>query len=403
MFLVPASLANFAVLYFMTRVLSPAQFGVFYVANTLGNVLFSGSLILNMFFARHLVAIALETGEGAAFNAVRLIGRNVMIWGGIIGIGLLTAMLILSNRFGVQPLAVIPLIVLDAYTSYIADTGRAFFQSVRRTAALGVYTLMWMIFRLIFCLIGVFVFQSAFGALLGIVGSTIAAYVAFRVWGYVKESWRNTPAYLPKLTALLPSIFGYGMLIAISNLDVLVTYLVISAASVGAYSASSIFPKAMLVVTLPLVQILFPGMMGTVSSDTKSRTFMLKSVIAMIVMTGGGAFCIWLFSGLVCGGKWGVQFCDTRLLSPLLFSVVPLSLLRVLVLFQFARKRDWLPTWLIVPTVVYCYVAATLHWEPQQLARGFSWFSAGCLLFFLVVHLLAGKPVSQLRRVSAEE
>src|SRR5262249_15025472 len=162
-----------------------------------------------------------------AFATIRLIGNTVSGWGALVAAPVLVSMLLLSRRFGVQSLAVIPLITLDAYTSYVADVGRAFFQSLRRTVSLGLYTLMWMMLRLIFCLVGVFLYRTAFGALLGIVTSTMVAYFIFRTWTQRKRSAAVKPSPLPSVQNLVPSIFGYGLLIAISNLDILLTYFIL--------------------------------------------------------------------------------------------------------------------------------------------------------------------------------
>jgi len=396
-FLVPASLANFAALYFMTSLLSPAEFGIFYVANTMGNVLFSGSLILNMFFARHLVTTRLAQGEEGAFAAVGLIGRAVIRWGALLGSGALVGMLLFSRNFGMQALSVIPLITLDAYTSYVADIGRAFFQSLRRTVWLGTYTLGWMTLRLILCVAGVFAFRTAFGALLGVVASTFLVCIAFRLWTKKRVNVTIESSPLPSLNALLPSILGYGLLITISNLDVLLSYLILKDGKLGVYSASSIFPKAMLLVTLPFLQILFPAMMGGKPSDPESRRVAVKSGIVMAVLASGGIVGIWLLSGSLCGGKWGVSLCDPSLLYPLLFSVLPLSLLRVLVLLQFARSRDWLVSWLILPTIVCLYAATAHRWNAYGMAIGFSVFSTASFVFFLCIHLAAERLSARAR------
>jgi hypothetical protein len=143
----------------------------------------------------------------------------------------------------------------------------------------------------------------------------------------------------------------------------------------------------MLVVTLPLAQILLPAMMATKSSNTDSRKFVFKSGAAMASVTTGGILGVALLSGFVCGGRWGVKLCDPSLLYVLLVSVVPLSVLRILVLFQFARHRDWLASWLVVPMLVYLYAVATSHWDARGLAVSFGLFSTASLVFFFLVHL----------------
>ncbi len=391
-FLLPAFSANFAVLYFTTAWLPPAEFGIFYVASTFGNVLFSGSLILNMFFSRHLISVTQVAGEDAAFATVTRIERAVISWGAVFAVTVLAVMLTLSRRFGVQSWPVIVLMTLDAYTAYVADIGRALLQSLRRTLLLGTYTLVWMVLRLAFCLLGVLVLGTASGALLGVITSAVVAYVGFRLW-VVKLGSGNPikPPALPSPVTLLPAILGYGLLMAISNLDILLSYVLLKDGNLGVYSASSIFPKAMLVVTMPVLQILFPAMVGAKPLDQQSRKFVRKSGVAMAVITTAGVTAIGLLSGWLCGGRWGVKLCDPSLMYVLLVSVVPLSLLRVLVLLQFARRRDWFVLWLGVPTTAYLWAVASRGWNLETMAAGFSVFSAAAFTFFLCIHFGANR------------
>jgi O-antigen/teichoic acid export membrane protein len=382
--------ANFLVQYFAAALFPVADFGVFYVANTVGNILFSGSLILNMYFTRHLVGVQQLAGESAAFAAMRRLERVVIIWGAVGSAVIFLAMFNVASRVGVQSWLVLLLIILDSYTAYVGDLGRVMLQSLRRTVQLGLYTLIWMVLRLILCVVGIVVFDSVWGALAGVVASSVLVCLGFHVW-VAKSAGRLETALpsLPRMVELLPFIAGYGLMIAMSNLDILLSYFLLPQADVGVYSASSIFPKAILVVTMPLLQMLFPMLLHQHASNRDFKVMMLKSLGVVAVLTAAGTAMVWLTADWLCGGSWGLRNCQPGPLDILLLSVVPLALLRILVLLQFTRGQDWLAIWLAIPTVLYVWVAWHSARDITTVAWQFAGFSGAALVFLLLVQAVA--------------
>jgi O-antigen/teichoic acid export membrane protein len=188
---------------------------------------------------------------------------------------------------------------------------------------------------------------------------------------------------------LLSATLGYGLSIVVSNLDILLGYLVLSRAELGVYSASAIFPKAMLVVVTPLMQMLFPMMVGTEQTRSEVLMFLGKIGIALLLLAGAGAAIVWQLSPLVCRGAWGMPLCDKPLLDIMLLSVVPLVMLRLLVLLNFARGRDWVPAWLLAPTLAYLWVVAGAASGKAVLAEQFALFAALGFTFYFAVNVIA--------------
>ena len=114
--IVPGFAANFIIYFFAGRFLARDEFGLFYVALTIGNVLFSAGLILNVFFTRYLVHVIQSNGKDAVFHAIRRIEKVVVLTGLVISTLLFFGLSIVSNYIGVQSRLVILLIILDAYT-----------------------------------------------------------------------------------------------------------------------------------------------------------------------------------------------------------------------------------------------------------------------------------------------
>jgi O-antigen/teichoic acid export membrane protein len=219
---IPAFGANFFTYYFADKLLAPESFGLFYVATTVSNVLFSGSLILNLFVTRYLVSAVRTTGELSAFAAIRKMENTVIIWGTLCAAIIFLILLVIGKQIGTQSWFIIMLVVLDAFTAYIVDLGRALLQSLRKTVALGLYTLVWMVLRFLLCLLGILAFNTVWGALLGIVVSAIIIFVGFHIWiARSTGSVQTTAPSLPSPIALVPAILSYGLLIAVSNLDVM--------------------------------------------------------------------------------------------------------------------------------------------------------------------------------------
>jgi O-antigen/teichoic acid export membrane protein len=388
--LVPAYLANLAVMYAAAELLSAEQFGLFYVANTTGTTLFSGSLILNMFLTRHVAAVAAEAGAGAAFELMRQVERIIVSWGALAAAAIFAVMLFISQRLGAQSYLIVLFIVLDAFAAYATELGRVMLQSLNRTLSLGSYTLAWTSLRLVLCIAGILVFGTVWGALGGSLLAAAIVFAAFHAW-VARNAVASAAAVppLPPLLTLIPAVLGYGLSIVISNLDVLCAYLVLRQSDLGVYSASAIFPKAMLLLMTPLMQMLFP-MLASPGRNRSDRLVVLgKTGAALLGLACAGVLFIWELSPLVCGGFWGLPLCDRPLLGTMLLSVVPMMLLRLLVLLGFARGRDWLPAWLAPPALAYFWIVQRSAPGMRALAGQFALFAAFICAFYFLVCIVA--------------
>jgi O-antigen/teichoic acid export membrane protein len=386
----PGFAANFFV-YFFTAALLPAdQFGLFYVALTIGNVLYSGSNILNAFLTRHLVRVGETMGRDAIAPTALRLERHIVLIGAILSTALFLSFLVATKQIGVQSPVIILLIVLDAYTAYVTDLGRVMLQGLRKTVALGLYTTGWMFLRFGLCIAGIMLFHTVWGALTGIVASAVVAFAVFHAWILRTTRGRSDPGPLAlHLFTLLPAATGYGLMVLVSNLDVLVGYFVLGETDLGIYSASSVFPKAVLVVITPLLQMLIPTMVG---ADPSKRPFIVVAARiggVILAMTTVGSALVWLLSDQVCGSRFGLKLCVPSILSILLISVVPLALLRTLVIVEFARGRERILLWLIVPAVAYGLFVWRSAPGIDELAAGFSIFSIIAFVFFATVSLIA--------------
>jgi len=386
--IVPGFFANFLIYFFSGRLLNGNEFGFFYVALTIGNVLFSGALILNVFFTRYLVLVLQAAGEGAVFHAMLKLEKLVIKTGLVLSIAIYAVLSIAANYIGVQSRLLILLIVLDAFTAYVADLARVLFQTLGYSTRLGLYTTMWMVLKLALCIGAIWMFNTVWAGLLGQIASAVFMFACFRLWTTASGSSETVSVPpLPAAASLLAPVTGYSLMIVVSNMDVLASYFLLSAHDLSIYSASSVFPKAILVVITPLLQMLFPMMVGVGALSRDVKVVIGKTVGITMILTLIGVFIIWLFSGWLCGGTWGLRLCEDAPLFTLLLSAVPVAMLRVLVMLQFARRRDMLTLWLAVPILLYIPFAWTSDHTIMGIAQGFAYASTTTLLLYLSIYL----------------
>lgn len=383
-FIGPAFIANLLVYFFCSRLLPPSDFGVFYIAITVENTLFFGSLILNTTFTRYLVNIAGNNSGAALFGEWFGLERLVAIWGAVAAIVIFGVLLVIGRVTGIQSWLILFLIVVDTYIAYVADLGRVLLQSVRKTAVLGLYGLSWMVLRFGLCVTAVAVSGTVWAAFVGSILATLLVIGGFHLWlGPVSRADRAVVRLLPMLFSMVPIGLGYGTLITISNLDALIGFYLLSPGDYGIYSASSVLPKGMLVVTVPILQFLFALTAVERVSGRAFRVAAGKSGAITFGLAFAGVACLWLTSDWSCGGAWGLQLCRNNTFHVLLLSVVPLSLLRILVLLDFARGRDWHVFVLAVPVALYLWIAFISPHTIDLIADQFSAFSAICFVILL--------------------
>ena len=388
-FVGPAFLANLLVYYFTSRILSAENFGLFYVSITIGNVAYSGSLVLSVFFTRYLVRVG-AAHPGDIVPATRNIQRIVGFWGTFLSFCGFALLIGLSKLLPEQSTLIALLIVADTFASYLADLGRAFLQSRRQTWQLGCYMFVWMYLRLALCVLGAFLFGTVWAALLGSALAATFVLIGFQIMlaRAAIPTQHETPK-LPPFTSLLPILLGYGILMIISNVDILLINHVLKGGAIGVYSASSVLPKGILVVTLPLSQSLFAIMMADQEATGIFRNTARKTIWVVAAFTVGASVVVWLLSPWLCGGRFGLALCEQAPLHILLISAVALSVLQITVLLEFARQRDWLVLSLSLPIVAYLLLVYFSKPGVEAMAVQFTIFAAATLAFFTAVQLSA--------------
>ncbi|MBT4702593.1 MAG: hypothetical protein HOB79_16105 [Rhodospirillaceae bacterium] len=394
-----AMLFNMGLAYVATILLSLPEFGIFYLAITITNVIFAPSIVLTLFYSRHFVVVAKKLGEQAAYSAIHHYIKRVSVWSGLAALVLLIGLLSIGEQIGLRAPIIIVLIVLIDYLAYITETSRAAMQALHQFVRLGLYTLSWMAFRFLLAIAGLWLYGSVSVGLLGVALSAIVVFPFFYAW--LKKQTKGVQApvelELPKFRKILPVALGYSAFVVISYQDILLAYFVLSQSDLGIYTASTILPKGIIVLTLSVMQVVFPVMVGQQHSAELRAGLIARSTIITVGAAIIASGMLIASSGLVCSGTLGIRHCQTDLISTMALAVIPLCIVRLLIMIQFARSKDWTPFLLLAPPtlayVAYSYVYTS---GVQQLATEFTMFSYLLLAYCCGLLMLQSNPARQL-------
>jgi O-antigen/teichoic acid export membrane protein/uncharacterized membrane protein len=388
-FTLPAALLNLSLTYSASRILHPQGFGVFYTAITAVNILFAPSVVLNLFFSRFIADLATRCGRERADMTLWYVSQFMAKWPGLFSLlGVLGIVLlgVMNAKFS-KPLAVV--IILIVYTSYLGESGRIVLQGTHRFIRLGAYTLAWMTIRFTLGLAGLWLFKTIWGGLAGIILSAPAVFLLFFGAPRNPRADGTDISRTLNINRLIPFALSYGVFAALAHFDILVAYLKMQPSDLGVYSASSVLPKGLFMVSLPIVQLAFPLMVGRHTAALPSIWVLLKGLLLTFTLTAIGGAVIMAVSGPVCTGSHGIAACDSTTMTYALGAIVVFCVVRFLISADFAAYRDWMPTILLAPLALFgLYALRMQEMAPVDLARAFCLFSLMTLLFYASLRTL---------------
>lgn len=374
MFLLPGFLLNYVLVLGASRMLELGAFGVFYTAISIVNLFFMPAVIVGCFFVLDVAEAEARGGPEAAYGIYR---RHLVLtarWGFYLSCLLAAGF---AAAFVALPVTAWPLfvmVVLTAYSSYFVECQRSCLQGMQRFGRLGAMGLSWMGGRCLLGLAGIYLVGTAWG---GMAGVAIAGILVFAVGQWVLSGEYATVPKAPPMDRstrrrLLVFITSYGIYPIAVYLDILLGYVVLPADALGAYSASSVLPKALILAAAPIVQVMFPVLIADRAKSESRLPSTSKGLLFTAVFTAVAVVALLAFDDLVCGGRIGVRNCMSGLLLPLGLSSIALCLIRVLVLRKLAEGYYWQSLLLLVPGAGFVVAALQGPQTPESLAFNYA-------------------------------
>lgn len=409
---VPAALMNLGLSYLASKWLAADEFGIYYTSITAINIAFAPATIMNLFFTRAITTVGAERGAAHAKESVEKVFRLIAAWGAAVSLALLAlAALAWGVGAGFSVLVACG-VVLVIYLSYCAEVGRIALQSGNRFFTLGLYTLGWMTSRFIGGALGIYVMGNVWGGLLGIaVATLLPVFSLFRPWKMAGRRffrpWAGEEGTEQGLLAMIrfrtfaKLSAGFILFMVVAHADILAAYRVLTPEQLTVYSASAVLPKGMLVLTLPLLQLLFPLIVGERASARPTRMLILRGAFLTLAVSAAGAFMIDLLSGPLCTSSYGIDSCDSGVMRMGLIAIVLMCVLRLAISVDYASHLDWAPL-----TLTFSLGVAALalfpgaDWSPQSLSTAYFYFSSATLFAYCVVSIAIRLSLNALRRAA---
>ncbi len=390
----PAALLNLGLAYLASKWLGAAEFGIYYAAITAINIAFAPATILNLFFTRAVAAIGAEFGSPGAVRASSQVFRFIASWvGAFTGVGILLAGAFwwLSGSFALW-VAVLALLIV--YFSYCSEAGRIAFQGDGKFVHLGVFTLMWMALRFAGGAAGIYFFHSVWAGLAGIaIAIFLPITFLFRPWTMLRERfffpWSTDNSAdrkfisMVKFSSFAKLASGFLLFMLLANADILAAYLMLDPVDLSIYSASSVLPKGLLIATLPLIQLIFPLIVGERASARPTVLLILRGALLTLLVSGAGAIAITVLSAPLCTGAHGIASCNDDVMAYGLTAIVAMSMLRLAVSADYAAKNDLIPLLLAAPIAAGWLLVRTSDISaPLSLGQYYAAFSVATLVSY---------------------
>lgn len=344
---------NFLFVVLASRLLDIESFGVLYLSISLVSILFSPSAAVNLVLFRHFFHERERFGDPGGVAALRSALKATFMWGGLVSVLAFLVFLAMTSVIKIESPLMLALVVATAYMSYPADVARAYLQARREFSGLARFNAAWMAARFALSLLGVVATGHPWGGLAGIIASTMLMLIWFG-WRHAGQPADAHLSVLPSPRTAWTLAGAYAVLSLLQYLDVLLAWLTQDPISFGGYSAATVFPKAIVVLAMPLAQVAFSiflerrakgqGMMGNIAKAS--------FLTAVIVLLAIGSTILAIRMGL-CGAGGVVAACPGDLGETLVWTALPLSLVRLLATAQFARGADWHPFTLLVPVMAF--------------------------------------------------
>lgn len=353
----PVAILALSLNFFASKILD--QFGLFYISLSAINIIFSGSLILNLIITEICIKKKGNFDKNKFMNILRYVHTLILF----VLISSIPISYLLSNIFDFSFILIVA-IIFSSLVSYIAELGRVFMQCKDDFFLAGIYNLAWILIRNISTL-GILLITHQIWIAVLFFGLTSLIPFLFVIKFYVKKEDYFTLSYFfnfnkikkfsfvniyqkyEKKIKLLFSILSFSIL---CFSDLILTYLIFDETKLNIISSSLIIPKGIIAFSIPLVHIFFV----TLIKNNENNFFnFLKAIISVFLSSLLMVIFFNLTQSYYCGTSKGIDLCDNGFLNFALFNSILFVILRTQILdLNNQNKLFTVKFWVIF---LFCY------------------------------------------------
>lgn len=386
---VPGLLLNFGLIILAAHILDVEIFGVFYLGLTIAAVLSSPAAVVAFFLARRFGEIRATSGDIGVYKHVRGSFQKYM---GLLLAGGGAVFVVLSPIpafMDVGSVWLVLCVVFLAVSGYIVEIVRGTLKALERFFQLGVFGLLWMLGRFVFGIAALAAFGKAWIGLLAITLSgfiaTLGYYTHLRRMSIEDVAERDTPAPV-KARALIFFSLSYAFVFTLAYLDVVAAYFILDDVAFGAYSAAAAISKGIYTLSMPIMQVMFPMLVGTLDAN-HVRNIMVRSMLITLAICGFAAAAVALTADTLCGTLFHNSPCSGEVMAILAMGVPAAALMRGVVLAQLASGRDAVALTISMPLIGFLVYQIVFGTGSSQLAFDYLVFTGALFVIYLLFAL----------------
>jgi O-antigen/teichoic acid export membrane protein len=369
-------------------------FGRFYLGWAILNVLVAPGGVATLALSAYFSEVHRSHGARGVQAALERAAADLAPWAIIATLIAEAALYFVSKALGADSLAMIALLPLTALAIVMVDAVRAAFQGMLQFVWFGTSWLAWCVAQWALGTLGLALTGAPWGAFLGMLAASVLTlvFLVLSLRAHVRAAPKTvvsleTPLEAPPLLRAAPLVAGLGGFVLLNNVDVLLAYLTLTGPQLGAYTASAVLPKAIVTAAQPVVQVMLPVAMHIRGHRMSIREPLAKAIGMTVALATLGAAFLWITSGKLCGGSYGINFCDASTLAPLAAAAIPLSVVRTATIANILDSRRWLHHLPLVAAAVFAAVR-WLGWvNGASLAVSYSLLCWTVLGVFALVRL----------------
>ena len=343
------------------------QFGIFYISLSSINIIFSGSLILNLIITEICIK---KDGYFDKNQYLNILGY-FFTFSFAVFILFIPVSFILSKVLSFSFILII-VIIFSSLVSYFAEIGRVFLQCKDNFFYAGIYNLVWVFIRNLTTLT-ILAFTNQIWLAILFFGLSSILPILFILKFYFKNNNNFNLKYLFKFNQLDNFSFNkfyfkhkkkiklFFSFIAYSILcfsDLILSYLLFDENLLNVISSSLIIPKGIIVFSIPLVHIFFVTLIKNNKNNYQSFS---KAILSVFIST---LFIVIFFKYTqfyYCGTSKGIELCNNKFLNFAMFNSILFVIFRTQILDLNNLNRLFsISFWLIFGLCYFLYSILTI-------------------------------------------
>ena len=382
---------NYALVLGANHLLDAGGFGLFYAALLTINVLLSPMMAVMLVLARQFADAQARVGRAQVVAMTwRVLGACLRRAPLVALISVLLAAA--APLLGFEAWQLVLLIPLTVLAAVLTEVLRASFQGM---LLFGRQNALWITTTGGQCVLAVsalWLLPRVWVGIAGVLCGTIVAFAVFAPW-FVR-AMRASPA-APTLSlsfnlrSELPMILGYSLFILFNNSDVLLGYWLLPRSAFDAYAASTVLPKAIIVATFAVAQVVLPVVVGQKADGLPYRVSIAKALGAVIGFGIIATAALWILVPRIQTTPLGIHGLDFILMMTLAVGAVALGAIRLAVVVEIALQRYAAGLAQAGAILLFVLLAAASAHTPLQLAK---YYTSICCGFLLVVGFASVLP-----------